>query len=114
LAQRNGKDYKKYDHARAIRQQIRYVNDKVGEADMEDTQAFQNYFNKVFMAIGSLDAMLNPFKDEEYEDKLSDINPVSASTSEKLQFVRNALTEIYDLLDRQQIFYETRTGREKT
>lgn len=112
MAQRNGKDYKKYDHARAIRQQIRYVNDKVGEADMEDAQAFQNYFNKVFMAIGSLDAMLNPFKDDNYDDKLSDFNPVSASTGEKLQFVRDALTEIYDLLDRQQIFYQTTTGRE--
>lgn len=115
MADRSGKEYKKYSHEEAIRKQIKTVNEKLGEVDAEDNQSFQQYFGKVFMAISGLDAVITPFKDDEYEEKVSEAldegSPLRMDRLAKLKFVHETLEEIYDLLDRQQIFYETTTGR---
>jgi len=116
MAERQGKEYKKYSHEEAIRKQIKSVNEKLGEVDAEDSQSFQQYFGKVFMAISGLDAVITPFKDDDYEGKVSEAleegSPLKMGRLEKLQFVHQTLEEIYSLLDRQKIFYETSTGRE--
>jgi len=115
LASKDGQEYKKYSHERAIRQQIRYVNDKIGEADVEGTQDFDKYFNKVLMALASLDALAEPFKDDEYEssigDALEDATPRKMNRFEKLQFIHESLRELMQLFDKENLFYETKTGR---
>jgi len=115
MADRQGKEYKKYSHEEAIRKQIKVVNEKLGEVDSEDGQSFQQYFGKVFMAISGLDAVIKPFKDDDYKEKVSealdDGSPMRMDRLEKLRFIHETLEEIYDLLDRQKIFYETSTGR---
>lgn len=112
MPQQEGEDYKKYNHAKAIRQQIRHVNDKIGEADMEDAESFNNYFYKVYMSLAALDAVIEPFKDDDYTEKLTEEDPISKDTSGRLQFVHATMKEIMNLLDRQNIFYESNRGRD--
>lgn len=115
MASKDGQQYKKYSHERAIRQQIRYVNDKIGEADAEDAQSFDRYFNKVLMALASLDAMAEPFKGDDYENSigeaLEDATPRTMNRFEKLAFIHESLKELMDLFDSENLFYETKTGR---
>lgn len=115
MASKDGQQYKKYSHERAIRQQIRYVNDKIGEADVEDAQSFDRYFNKVLMALASLDAMAEPFKHDEYDDSIGEAlekaTPRKMNRFEKLAFIHESLKELMDLFDSENLFYETKTGR---
>lgn len=107
----------KYNHSRSIRQQIRHVNDKIGEADIEDTQSFEQYFNKVLMALASLEATAQPFisQDKEYDNivqnALENGKPAQMNKVEKLAFIREAEGELMNLFHRQNLFYTERTGR---
>jgi len=115
MATKGGQEYKKYSHERAIRQQIRYVNDKIGEADVEGTQDFDKYFNKVLMALASLDAMAEPFKDDDYDGSvgkaLEEATPRAMNRFQKLEFIHSSLKELMNLFDKENLFYETKTGR---
>lgn len=115
MAKKDGQQYKQYSHEKAIRQQIRYVNDKIGEADVDDAQSFDRYFNKVLMALASLDAIAEPFKDEDDENSignaLENATPRNMNRFEKLQFIHESLKELMELFDEENLFYETKTGR---
>lgn len=111
------RDFEKYDHSRAIRQQIRYVNDKIGEVGVEN-ENFEKYFNKVLMALSSLDAMADPVKDEEYEEMVEEAlnqgKPANMNRLEKLEFIHSSLTELMQLFYRENMFYLERRGRRTT
>lgn len=108
-------EYKKYNHAEALRQQIKFVNDKIGEADTEDPQSFEQYFNKVLMALSSLDAMSEPFKDDDYSDRIEEAleqgKPANMNKLEKLNFIHRSLTDLMELYYRENLFYDERHGR---
>lgn len=108
------KDYEKYDHSEAIRQQIRHVNNLITEMDSEDSQGFKNYFSKCFMGLASLEAMLAPFRPENYESKLDEANPLSMSRGQQLKFIYETQKEMMEFLHEQNLFYAQRTGRRET
>ena len=105
------KEYQKYDHSEAIRQQIRHVNNLITEMDTEDGQAFKNYFSKCFMGLASLEAMLAPFREEEYESNLDKANPLSMNRGQQLKFIYETQKEMMEFLHSQNLFYARRTGR---
>ena len=105
------REYEKYDHAEAIRQQIRHVNNLITEMDAEDGQAFKNYFSKCFMGLASLEAMLSPFREDDYQSKLDESNPLSMSRGQQLKFIYETQKEMMEFLHSQNLFYATRHGR---
>jgi hypothetical protein len=107
-------DYEKYNHAEAIRQQIRKVNNLIAEMDTEDQQSFEQYFSKCFMGLASLEAMISPFREEDYESNLEEQNPLSMSRGDQLQFIYETQKEMMDFLHQENLFYAQRTGRRKT
>lgn len=106
----------KYDHSQAIRQQIKHVNHLISSADTEDEQSFSQYFSKAFMGIASLQAMLDPFKDEdeEWSQSLKDYDPLPKTRGENLGFIVKALTEIMNFLHEKNLFYAYKAGRRET
>lgn len=93
---------KKYDHAEAIRQQIKHTNHLISGIDVEDNQSFGKYFSKCFMAISSLEAMIAPFG---YESNLKDENPQKKRKGERLSLLRDTMEEIYGFLHDAGLFY---------
>lgn len=103
------KQDKKYDHAEAIRQQIKHTNQIISQIDTEDKQSFQQYFNKSFMAVSSLEAMITPFG---YESKLVGQNPQRMKVSQQLDLLRSSMVNIYEFLFEHDLFYADYTATE--
>jgi len=100
---------KKYDHAEAIRQQIKHTNKLISKIDVEDTQSFDKYFSKCFMAISSLEAMIAPFG---YDSNLKDTNPKKMRTGQRLGLLRDSMEDIYRFLHEADLFYAAYTSEE--
>lgn len=96
------KEDKKYDHAEAIRQQIKHSNKILSGIDTEDQQSFGKYYSKAFMSISSLEAMIAPFG---YESKLKGENPGKMKPGERLSLLRNTMEKIYGFLHDHNLFY---------
>lgn len=93
---------KKYDHAEAIRQQIKHSNKLISGINTEDEQSFQDYFNQCFMSISSLEGMIAPFG---YESNLKGKNPQAMTPGERLNLLRKSMEEIYQFLHDAGLFY---------
>lgn len=104
-------NYEKYDHSQVISSQLNRINKLISEGlQNSDFDSFDLYFHQVVMSLMSLDAVLEPFKDDEYDDPVDDFDD-PMNTTERLTFVRDALREITKLLHREDLFYVQRTGR---
>lgn len=100
---------KKYDHAEAIRQQIKHSNELISAVDTEDEESFTKYFSKCFMSISSLEAMIAPFG---YESNLKGKNPQKMSLSKRLTLLRNTMEGIYQFLFEKDLFYASYSEEE--
>lgn len=100
---------KKYDHAEAIRQQIKHSNQLISGIDVEDNQSFGKYFSKCFMSISSLEAMIAPFG---YDSKLDEKNPLKMAKGERLKLLRDTMEEIYQFLHDAGLFYASYSEEE--
>lgn len=100
---------KKYDHAEAIRQQIKHTNKLISGIDVEDNQSFEKYFSKCFMAVSSLEAMIAPFG---YGSNLKDTNPRKMRAGERLGLLRDSMEDIYEFLHEHDLFYASYSSEE--
>lgn len=100
------KKYKKYDHSASISRQIDRINSLIstGLQDMEK-QSWDQYYNSVIMSLMTLDGMLEPFKDEEFEEQFNNFNPKRMKRGQQLSFVHEAWKNYTNLLHRQGLFY---------
>lgn len=99
---------KKYDHSEAIGKHVTELNHLVTTGmQSEEVTDFSNYFNQVIMGMVSLDAMLDPFKDDDWDDIFEDFNPRSMTMAEKMSFVKNSLRDYYNLMNDKGLFYVT-------
>jgi len=103
------KEDKKYDHAEAIRQQIKHSNHVLSGIDTEDKQSFGKYFSKAFMSISSLEAMIAPFG---YKSNLKEKDPVKMKPGERLSLLRETMENIYVFLHDHDLFYAAYSSEE--
>lgn len=109
--------FKKYDHSEAIKSQIKHCNHLISGIETEEEQDFRTYFSKCFMALSNLEAMIKPFnneieeEDNKYESNLDDVNPMKKSKGDLLKMLNKTMTEIFEFLYNQNLFYAQRTGR---
>lgn len=104
-------DYEKYDHAQAIRQQIKHVNHLISSVDTEDRESYNRYFSKAFMGVATLQAMLDPFTEKEWDHDLKEVNPKNQKKGEGLGLIIDTFTEMMNFMHQENLFYATRTGR---
>jgi len=103
------KEDKKYDHAEAIRQQIKHSNQVLSGIDTEDKQSFGKYYSKAFMSISSLEAMIAPFG---YDSNLKGENPGKMKPGERLSLLRETMEKIYSFLHDHDLFYAAYSSEE--
>jgi len=98
--------FKKYDHSASISRQIDRINSLIstGLQDMEK-QNWDQYYNSVIMSLMTLDGMLEPFKDDEFEEQFNNFNPQRMKKGQQLSFVHEAWKNYTNLLHRQGLFY---------
>jgi len=99
---------KKYDHSEVIGKQVKDLGQVItkGVKNSEDGGTdFTTYYNRVIMGIMHLDSLLDPFKDDEFEDHLKGFNPKNMSRAGQLKFIRECMSEYTNLMNRQGLFY---------
>jgi len=112
---KNNGGYEKYDHSKVISQQIERVNKLITEGPQDSGfDSFDQYFHQVVMGLMTLDGLLDPFKDEEYgkngDGPLDDLE-LPNKTVQKLEFVRDTMRKMTNLLNREDLFYVKKNGR---
>jgi hypothetical protein len=99
---------KKYDHSKALGKHVTELNQLITQGlQSDEVSDFSNYFNQVIMGMVSLDAMLDPFKDDEWDEIFQDFNPNTMSMAQKMSFVKNSLRKYYNLMNDKGLFYVT-------
>jgi len=100
------KKYKKYDHSASISRQIDRINQQMSTGLQDvDKAEWSNYYNSVIMSLMTLDGMLEPFKDDEFDELFDDFAPAGWSRGKQLSFVHQAWKQYTNLLHRQGLFY---------
>lgn len=100
------KKYKKYDHSASISRQIDRINQQMSTGLQDvDTVEWDNYYNSVIMSLMTLDGMLEPFKDDDFNELFDNFKPAALSRGEQLSFVHEAWKQYTNLLHRQGLFY---------
>lgn len=66
------------------------------------------------MGLASLDALIDPFREDGEDPILENVNPMKKSRAEKLQFITESMREMMNFLDDEGIFYSRRKGRRET
>lgn len=102
--------FKKYDHSAVISRQVDNINSKVS-GGVGPEEGFDNYFNSVVMSMMCLDGMLEPFKDEEYENPFDEVTFTGMNRQKQLKFVKEAMREMTMLMYRKNLFYSSSTTK---
>lgn len=105
-------NYKKPNHVNLIFDHLQRCS-KLISMDLEnvDINSLENYFARVRMSLLSLNALVAPFKDEEFEepelskDQRSERGSNRPTLENQIEYVEEFLTEITNLLKRKNLVY---------
>lgn len=103
------KKYRKYDHSKVIGEHVKNLSKQVSDLDDTENKEWSKYFNGVVMGIAYLDAMLDPFKDDNFNEVFTEGQNFGNSKSQQIKFVHNSLTKYFNLMYRRKLFYASHT-----
>lgn len=106
-------NFKKFDHSKALGIHINRVNDLIATGlQRSEHNDFDLFFNQVIMSLMALDGMLDPFKDESFEEVFTDGDRFSSMRrGQQLKFVHEAIKKYTNLMYRKNLFYVQKSGR---
>jgi len=102
-----GKEHntKKYDHAQAIGEHLRNLSQQISSLEETDSKNWSSYFNSIMMSISLLDAMLDPFKPDDFQEVFQKNQSFGSTKGEQVQFVHTAMKHYFNLMKEKELFY---------